>query len=224
MTANLQSRNSSNQASEFNARGLEHFAGWELERAILAFKEATSAAPDNPEYHMNLARAYARNGSYSDAMRSLGNYLHVETDEDLSDRYERLFSSALDQVESRLLEGMRVMDLSIPLTGRAIQMWLEYRLTIGRQQLRVDNPDGWAAALAYVICRLNFIEVKRGMVAAFFQVNPGLVREYSDELVETLDLIPADYRYFIGDINPLDKVFEAAQQLDALNQSFDKDD
>lgn len=211
-----------NQASEFNAQGLKYFAIWELDRAIMAFKEATTAEPNNPEYHLNLARAYARNGSYPEAMRSLGDYLHVETDEDLSDRYERLFSSALDQVESHLLDGMRVMDHSVPLAGRAIQMWLEYRLTIGRRQLRVDNPEAWAAALIYVVCRLNFIEVRRDMVAAVFRVDPLLVRQNSDELVEALDLIPADYRYFIGDSNPLDKVFEAAKQLDALNRGIDK--
>ena len=43
-------------------------------------------------------------------------------------------------------------------------------------------------------------------------------------LIETLDLITADYRYFIGDKNPLDEVFEAAQRMDQLVQGLNAED
>lgn len=209
------------KAAEFNEIGWQYFSGWEIERAIGAFEEAAKFDPENPEYHMNLARAHARNGSYPDAMRSLGEYLHVEKDEYLSERYERMFSSAFDDVETRLIAGMKDLNISLQLIGRAIQMWLEYRLMVGRQRLELDSVDEWAGALAYLICRLNFIEFQREEIAAVFGVEPSSLREKSEVLVDRLDLIPADYRYFIGEENPLDKVFEAAQQMNALDQGFE---
>ena len=213
----------SQKAAELNKVGLQHFAGWEIEQAIGTFQEAANLDPENPEYHMNIARAYARNGSYPEAMRSLGDYLHVETDEDLSERYERLFSSAFDEVETRLIAGMEALDLSLQLMGRAIQMWLEYRLTLGRRPLSLESVSEWAGALAYVICRLNFREIQREEVAAIYKVDPLSLKNKSEILVETLDLIPADYRYFVGKKNPLDKVFEAAQQMSALDQGFEEE-
>ncbi len=211
----------SRKAAELNEVGLQYYAGWEIEQAIGTFQEAANLDPENPEYHMNKARAYARNGSYPEAMRSLGDYLHVETDEDLSERYERLFSSAFDEVETQLIAGMDTMDLSLELKGRAIQMWLEYRLTLGRRQMALESVGEWAASLAYVICRLNFRDIQREEVASIFGVDPHSLKKKSEILVETLDLIPADYRYFIGKENPLDKVFEAAQQMNALDQGFE---
>ena len=212
----------SRKAAELNEIGLQYFAGWEIERAIGTFQEAAELDPENPEYHMNIARAYARNGSYPEAMRSLGDYLHVETDEELSERYERFFSSAFDEVETRLIAGMDDLELSLELTGRAIQMWLEYRLTLGRQQMALESVSEWAGALAYVICRLNFQDIQREEVATIYGVDPLSLKIKSEILVETLDLIPADYRYFVGKENPLDKVFEAAQQMNALDQGFEE--
>jgi hypothetical protein len=43
-------------------------------------------------------------------------------------------------------------------------------------------------------------------------------------LIETLDLITADYRYFIGEENPLDEVFEAAQRMDQLVRGLSVED
>lgn len=211
------------EAAKQNETGLKYYADWELENAITAFKGATSNDPDNPEYHLNLARAYARSGSYDEAMRSLGDYLHVETDEALSDRYERLFSSALDGVESSLITGMSELELPVPLIGKAMQMWLEYRLTIGRQPLNLTEPTLWAAALTHLVCKLNFLEISRTEVADAYHVELAELRQISALLIETLDLIPADYRYFIGEKNPLDEVFEAARRLEELYQGLDAD-
>jgi tetratricopeptide (TPR) repeat protein len=214
----------SQKAADLNQAGLQYYAGWEIERAIGAFQEAASLEPENPDYHLNMARAHARNGNYSEAMRSLGDYLHVETDEAISDRYERLFSSAFDEVETKLISGMDAINLSMELTGRAIQMWLEFRLTLGRQPLAIESVSEWAAALAYVTSRLNFLDLHREEFAAAFNADSIAVKEKSENLVETLDLIPADYRYFVGSDNPLDKVFEAAQQMKALDQGFEEEE
>jgi len=42
-------------------------------------------------------------------------------------------------------------------------------------------------------------------------------------VVEALDLIPGDFRYFIGEENPLDKVYEAAQVLDQIYQDIEEE-
>jgi tetratricopeptide (TPR) repeat protein len=142
-------------AAEQNKAGLAFFSAWEIERSIGAFKAATSADPDNPEYHLNLARAYARGGDYAQAMHSLGEYLRSETQDDVAARYERLFSSALDDVEASLTEVMPRLDMPMQQIGKAIQMWLEYRITIGRRPLHVPQPEQWAAALTYSIAKVN---------------------------------------------------------------------
>jgi tetratricopeptide (TPR) repeat protein len=203
-----------------NELGLQHYAGWELDQAIDAFQKAVKLDPDNPEYHLNLARAYARGGNYPDAMQSLGNYLQTETDENVAARYERLFSSALDEVEQALINGMKEMDAPVQQIGKAIQMWLEYRITVGRRPLRVPKPELWAAALAHATGKVNLSEIKPTEIAAIFQVPVRSLQEKYTELVQTLDLMPADYRYFTGDKNPLDKLVEMAQMLDDMYKHF----
>jgi len=205
------------EAARQNKLGLKLYGDWEIDNAIAAFGEATANQPENPEYHLNLARAYVRASNFPEAMRSLGDYLHVETDENLTERYERIFSSALDEVESSLIEGMRGMDLPVQLTGRALHMWLEYRLTIGREPIQqLEHPELWAAALTYLACKINFQEPSRIEVAAIYDVDLLEMKEKCNLLIETLDLITADYRYFVGEHNPLDEVFEAAQKMDEL--------
>ncbi|MDX1614049.1 MAG: tetratricopeptide repeat protein [Candidatus Promineifilaceae bacterium] len=190
---------------------------------MAAFEQAAAAAPDNPEYHLNLARAYARAGRYDNAMRSLGDYLHVETDEELAARYERMFSSAFDHVEERLVAGSELLDLPVQLTGKAIQMWLEYRLTLGRERLVETRPAAWAAALVQAVNTANLSKMPRKQVAAVFEVSEQALAERFNALETTLDLIPADYRYFIGEENPLDKLVEAAKLLDQEDRAGNND-
>ncbi len=208
-------------AAEQNKLGLNHLIHWEIDRAIVAFQAASKAAPNNPEYHMNLAKAYARAGSYPEAMRSLGDYLHAETDEALADRYQQLFSSTLDTVEEKLIEGSASLEFPIQLTGRAMQMWLEYRLSVGRRELSIPDPRPWAAALIYAVCKVNFQKIGRARLATVFQISEELLDEPYHSLLETLDLIPADFRYFVGDDNPLDKIFEAAQLMNNIAKETD---
>ncbi len=208
------------EAAKYNQTGLRCYVEWDIDGAIDSFGKAAASDPANPEYHLNLARAYARGGSYPDAMRSLGDYLHTETDERLANRYERLFSSAMDEVEIGLIGGMQSLDLPVELIGRALHMWLEYRLTIGRQPLQVRRPEPWSAALCYAVCKINSAAVEREQVASVFETNPRSLKEKFDLLLETLDLIPADYRYFVGQENPLDKLVETAEALEAFYRDF----
>lgn len=211
------------QAQEQNTIGLKNYAEWEIDTAIEAFKKATSADPTNPEYHLNLARAYARGGNYPEAMRSLGDYLHNETDQVVASRYERLFSSALDEVEALLIEGMQSLEIPMQQIGKGIQMWLEYRITVGRKPLRIPKPELWAAAVTYAICKVNFVKKSRQEVADVYGISDKSLREKYRELLETLDLMPADYRYFTDEENPLDKLVEAAQLLDDIYKDFQED-
>lgn len=203
-----------------NKTGLRHFGQWEIEKAIGAFRLATDNDPDNPEYHLNLARAYVRSGDYQEAMRSLGDYLRTETDEDVAARYERLFSSALDEVEEVLIEQMRELNMSMQQIGKGIQMWLEYRITLGRKPLDVQEPELWAAALTYAVAKINLLETDRKQIAKAYGVTDRGVKDKYRELITTLDLMPGDYRYFTGDENPLDKLVEAAQLLEEIYERF----
>ena len=208
------------RAANKNEAGLRHYGEWEMEKAVGAFQEAAAADPENPEYHLNLARAYARSNDFHKAIQSLGDYLRTETDENVASRYERLFSSALDDVETLLIEKMEAMDLPVPLIGKAIQMWLEYRITVGRRPLRIPKPELWAAALTYAVCKINLRDVSRSEVAEVYDVSERSLKEKAGELITTLDLMPADFRYFIGEDNPLDKLVEAAQMLEDMYARF----
>ena len=208
------------QAAVRNDRGLEHYGDWEMEEAIAAFREATTFAPDNPEYHLNLARAYARSGAFDEAMVSLGEYLRTETDKDVATRYERLFSSAMDGVETLLVNTMPEMGLTVPEVGRAIQMWLEYRITVGRKPLRIPKPELWAAAVTHAVAKINMAKISREEIAHVYGINERSLRQKYEQLDETLDLMPADFRYFCGEENPLDKVVEAAQLLEEMYGRF----
>ena len=206
-------------ARAHNESGLASYLAWDMADAISAFSDAIDADEKNPEYRLNLARAYARNGDFDHAMQALGEYLQTETKQDIAARYEKLFSTALDPVEEIMIEKMRQMGMTMQETGKGIQMWLEYRITIGRRPLRLPKP-----ALMYAICKVNFSETKRKDVAASFDITEQSLKDKYDELVETLDIMPADYRYFTGEKKPLDKLVDAAQLLENLDQKFKADE
>ncbi|KAA3656086.1 MAG: hypothetical protein DWQ04_32080 [Chloroflexi bacterium] len=207
-----------------NESGLASYQAWNMADAINAFSDAIEADEKNPEYRLNLARAYARNGDFDQAMQALGEYLQTETKQDIATRFEKLFSTALDPVEEIMITKMREIGMSMQETGKGIQMWLEYRITIGRRPLRIPKPELWAAALTYAISKVNFVETKRKNVAKAFDITEKPLKEKYDELVETLDIMPADYRYFTGEKNPLDKLVEAAQLLENLDEKFKADE
>lgn len=213
-----------NRAFQLNKEGLAFYDSWEIEKAVSAFSQAIAAMPENPEYRLNLTRAYTRGGYYDQAMEAMGGYLETETKGEIAERYERLFSTALDPVETALIDGLKKLDMPVPLIGKGMQMWLEYRITIGRRPLRTPKPELWAAAIAYAVAKINFLKWKRVELAEAFGITPQALKSKYDDLVHTLDLMPADYRYFIGEENPLDKLVEAAQILEELDRQFQEDD
>jgi tetratricopeptide (TPR) repeat protein len=205
----------SQRAAELNKNGLNFYEKWELQQAVTAFQSATEADPDNPVYYLNLASAYARQGDFAQAMQALGDYLHNETDEVVASRYEHLFSSALDAVEKALTDVMLALKMPLPQIGKALQMWLEYRIVVGRKPLPIPQPKVWAAAITYAVIKINFLEMERSDIAVAYDVKETALRKKYQELVAILDLLPGDYRYYLGEENPLDRVLAAGESPEA---------
>ncbi len=208
------------RAQSLNRTGLEHFDRWEMESAITLFQEATRLDDTEPEYHLNLGRAQVRLGDYESMMKALGDYLHTETDPKLVGRFEAVFSNALDDVESRLTNTMPQHGMRLETVGAAIQMWLEFRVTLGKNHLNLDRPQEWAAALDYTVRKVNFSEAPIENIAQWYDTNEAGIRSAHADLIEVLDIMPCDYRYYRGDDNPLDKLVEAALMLEDLERRF----
>ena len=208
------------RAQSLNRTGLEHYDRWELESAITLFQEAVRLDDTESDYHLNLARAQVRMGDYELMMQALGDFISTEPDEDLVGRFETLFSNALDAVESKLTGVMPNHDVSLDVIGAAIQMWVEYRVTIGREYLDLSRPEEWSAALDYTVRKVNILELTADEVAKLYKTNDAAVRHGHAELVKTLDIMPCDYRYYRGETNPLDKLVEAAMMLEELEERF----
>jgi len=64
--------------------------------------------------------------------------------------------------------------------------------------------------------KVNFREITQREIGELYGISNNTLRSHFNELVETLDIMPCDYRYFRGDNNPLDKLVEAATMLERL--------
>jgi tetratricopeptide (TPR) repeat protein len=210
------------RAAQLNEEGLVHYRHWEVEDAAQSFRQAAELDPDQPDHHLNLARALARFGDYEGTLRALGDFLRTETDPALVERFERLFGNAMDEVETLLTEVMTQHDMPLDMVGAAIQMWMEYRIAVGRRPLDVRDPTPWAAALDLTVRKVNFREATLNEIARWYAARPSVVRKHHMDLVKTLDVMPCDYRYFRSDQNPLDKLVEAAAMLEELEERFRK--
>jgi tetratricopeptide (TPR) repeat protein len=208
------------RAQSLNRTGLEHYERWELESAITLFQEAVRLDDTEAEYHLNLARAQVRMGDYELMLQALGDYINTETDPNLVSRFEALFSNALDETEIELTNTMPQHDVSLEVVGAAIQMWVEYRVTIGKEHLDLTRPGEWASALDYTVRKVNFKEAPVEELADWYKIPETAVRHGHSELIKTLDIMPCDYRYYRGDDNPLDKLVEAAIMLEELEERF----
>jgi tetratricopeptide (TPR) repeat protein len=208
------------RARKTNALGLQQYERWEIDEAVESFKEAVRLAPDEPDFHLNLARALARNGDYDAAMRALASCIRFEQDKELVERFERLFAQGMDEVETLMTQQMTRKGLPLEVVGAAVQMWLEYRICVGRRPLVIRKAETWAAALDYTVRKINFHELTQRGISDLNGVSPSTVRAYHNDLVQTLDIMPCDYRYFRGDDNPLDKLVEAAAMLEELEERF----
>lgn len=208
------------KARKANALGLQQYERWEIDEAIESLNEAIRLNPEEPQYHLNLARALARYGDFDASRRALGSYIRYEPDKELSERFEQLFGEGMDEVETMLTQQMRKKNVALEVIGAAVQMWLEYRICLGRRPLVIRKPETWAAALDYTIRKVNFTELSQRDIADLYGVSPSTVRAYHNDLVQTLDIMPCDYRYFRGEENPLDKLVEAATMLEELEERF----
>jgi tetratricopeptide (TPR) repeat protein len=208
------------KARKTNALGLQQYERWEIDEATESFKEAIRIAPEEPEFHLNLARALARSGEYDAARRALASAIRYEPDKELAERFEQLFAEGMDEVETLMTRQMTRKGLPLEVIGAAVQMWLEYRIGVGRRPLVIRKAETWAAALDYTVRKINFHELSQREISELYGVSASTVRAYHNDLVQTLDIMPCDYRYFRGDDNPLDKLVEAAAMLEELEERF----
>ncbi len=220
MTKQQASMTDCSKAKKYEEQGLQAYQEWDIDRAIKCFQSAARLVPDEPDYLLYLARVLARSGDFDQALRALADFMRLEPDSPLAGRFEQLFASGMDQVELLLTDKMAAAGMPIEEIGAAIQMWLEYRIALGRKSLIVRKSETWAAALDYTVRRVNLRPVKRREIAAFYGVSEGAVRDRHNDLVCTLDVMPCDYRYFAGTENPLDKLVEAAELLEQLEARF----
>lgn len=218
--ANIVSPTDEREAQALNEKGLQEYQRWEIEEAIESFEKATKLVPTNPDYYLNLARALARFGSYDRALKALGEFVRYESDVRLVDRFEMLFANVMDEVETLITEKMTKKGVPLDEIGAAIQMWLEYRIALGRRPLSIRKPQSWAAALDYTVRKVNFREVALKELSEIYGASESSIRSHHNDLVETLDIMPCDYRYFRDRDNPLDKLVEAAAMLEELERRF----
>ena len=208
------------KAEAYNAKGLQHYQKWEIEEAIKSFEIAARTDGTNSEYYLNLARALVRSSEYEKALRAIGDFIRLEKNQKLVERFERLFSNAMDAVEKLITDKMAKAGIPLDEIGAAITMWLEFRVAAGRRHIAMRKPEAWAAAIDYTVRKVNVRDVTQKEIATLYGISGNTLRTYFNDLVETLDVMPCDYRYFRGKDNPLDKLVEAAVMLEKLEERF----
>jgi tetratricopeptide (TPR) repeat protein len=220
MTAKRTTNRDRRKALEHQNAGAEAYKAWNVDVAIQEFRTAANLDPENPDYQLNLAQALARSGEYDRALRVLAEFIRLEPDSHLAERFELLFASGMDDVEQVLTDKMTEAGMPMEEIGAALQMWLEYRVALGRKHLIIRKAETWAAALDYIVRKVNLRPVRRYRIAEFYGVSDSAVRDRHRDLLEQLDVMPCDYRYFTGKENPLDKLVEAAELLEELEARF----
>ncbi|MGD2103507.1 MAG: tetratricopeptide repeat protein [Anaerolineae bacterium] len=220
MTEKKISKSDRHKAVEHQKAGVEAYEAWTVDLAIEELEAAVALDPEAPEYRLNLAQALARSGDYDQALRVLAGFIRLEPNSRLTQRFEQLFASGMDDVEQVLTDKMTQAGMPVEEIGAALQMWLEYRVALGRERLIVRKAQTWAAALDYIVRKVNLRPVRRYKIAEMYGVSDSAVRDRHRDLIDTLDVMPCDYRYFTGDENPLDKLVEAAELLEALEARF----
>lgn len=208
------------KAIEYQKAGLQAYRDWNVDQAVTELRAAVDLDPENPDYQLNLAQTLARSGDYDQALRVLAEYMRLEPDSQLTERFEQLFASGMDEVEQVLTKKMTQAGMPVEEVGAALQMWLEYRIALGRERLVIRKAETWAAALDYVVRKVNLRPVKRYKIAEFYGISDSAVRDRQQDLIDALDVMPCDYRYFTGKENPLDKLVEAAELLEELEARF----
>ena len=220
MTRKKNSVASRRKVEALRNQGIEAYANWDIDKAIAAFEDALRLVPDDADTVLNLAKTLARGDDFDRALRTLAEFMRLEPNSLLEERFEQLFASGMDSVEQVLTEKMSHAGLPIEEIGAAIQIWLTYRITLGRDSLVIRKPNTWAAALDYTVRKVNLRPVTRHSVASLYDISEKSLYDRHSDLVRVLDIMPCDYRYFTGDNNPLDKLVEAAELLEQLEARF----
>ncbi|MCU0519675.1 MAG: tetratricopeptide repeat protein [Anaerolineae bacterium] len=201
-------------------KALAAYERWDVEDAVRGLEAVVALHPDNAAYQMRLAQVLSRSGDFDRALRALANYLRLEPESKVASRIEQLFASGMDPVENQLTEKMTASHLPIDLTGAAIQMWVEFRISLGEEPLAIPKPEAWAAALDYTVRKVNLHDVSLEELVNTYESSAETIRKHHETLVTKLDIMPCDYRYFTGKQNPLDKLVEAAELLEKLEARF----
>ncbi|HET90633.1 MAG TPA: tetratricopeptide repeat protein [Chloroflexi bacterium] len=208
------------KAESHREEGIAAYQEWEITRAIECFGAAATLVPNEPAYHLHLAQALSRSGDFDQALRALADFIRLKPDSPLTNRFQSLFGAGMDEVETLLTNKMAEAGIPIEEIGAAIHLWVEYRIALGSEPLIVQQPAAWAAAIDYTVRKVNLRPVKRRDIAEFYGVSEQAVKDHHQHLVDSLDVMPCDYRYFTSDENPLDKLVEAAELLERLEARF----
>lgn len=196
---------------------------WDVDNAIKKLESALKLNPNNTSFHMSLAQILSRAGDFDRALRALANYLRLAPDSPVASRIEQLFGSGMDPIEEILTNKMTAAQMPIDMIGAAIQMWMEFRIALGEEQLNIPKPEAWAAALDYTVRKVNLRDVPLETLAQLYDISTDTVRKHNSTLVKMLDIMPCDYRYFTNEQNPLDKLVEAAELLEELEVRFNQE-
>ncbi|MGC9400204.1 MAG: tetratricopeptide repeat protein [Anaerolineae bacterium] len=208
------------QAKVIFDEAMSAYQRWDVENAVKKLQDVVRLDPQNASYHMSLAQALARAGDFDQALRALANYLRLAPDTAVASRVEQLFASGMDPVEDVLTQKMKAAQLPLDMIGAAIQMWMEFRIALGEEPLYIPKPEAWAAALDYTVRKVNLHDIPLSDIVHMYNTTEETVRKHHRRLVKMLDIMPCDYRYFTGEQNPLDKLVEAAELLERLEQRF----
>lgn len=208
------------KAAALHEEAMSAYNRWDVDTAVEKLEAALKFDPANTQYHLNLAQALSRSGDFDRALRALANYLRLAPDSPVAERIEQLFGSGMDPVENMMTEKMTSKNMPLEIIGAAIQMWMEFRIALGEEPLHIPKPETWAAALDYTVMKVNLRGENLDDLATFYDVSTATVRKHHLTLVDDLDIMPCDYRYFTGKDNPLDKLVEAAELLERLEERF----
>ena len=202
---------------------LEAYQRWDVDHAVETLEQALELAPDMPSYHMVLAQSLSRAGDFDRALRALANFLRLAPESPVASRIEQLFASGMDPVEEMLTKRMTAQPIPKEIICPPMQKWPEFNISLGEEILPIPKPGTWAAALDYTVRKVNLRDVPMDNVAQYYGISAETLRKHHKTLVESLDIMPCDYRYYSNEENPLDKLVEAAELLEQLETRFSQE-
>ncbi|WP_423224299.1 hypothetical protein [Candidatus Amarolinea aalborgensis] len=117
--------------------------------------------------------------------------------------------ASLDPVEARLIEEMPKTHFSLPEQVCALLLWRDFQHEEGK--LDTTAILAWAATVQHVIGVLNGHSLSSARAAAQYDVDPGLVRNLRQHLMQTVKLTNSAERYTVFDYAPATEFKGAAK-------------